>query len=184
MDIFKKAWNNFKVQPDSWFFYAFILTFTLSIRKILIFYPLAGDYNEYASISLYLSDIFLFLTFLSWIIILRNKYSILSIYKSKLSTLFTQDNLLITIPGLLILWFLISITWSNNWQIGLFRSIKLFEFYLLYLYLVYKIISSPTTKLFHPDDQNVPSQLLRIVPRGTFLVSGASVEQFECPGQA
>jgi len=151
MDIFKKAWNNFKVQPDSWFFYAFILTFTLSIRKILIFYPLAGDYNEYASISLYLSDIFLFLTFLSWIIILRNKYSILSIYKSKLSTLFTQDNLLITIPGLLILWFLISITWSNNWQIGLFRSIKLFEFYLLYLYLVYKIISSQSLR-------NVPSQ--------------------------
>ena len=79
MSYLRKYWNNFKSQPDIWFFYGFLATFTLSIRKVIIFYPMAGSFNEYTGIYLYLSDIFLLATLVSFlIIILCNKYNILS----------------------------------------------------------------------------------------------------------
>ena len=79
MENILRLWKNFKICPDLWFFFGFLLTFTLSTRKILISYPIKDAFNEYTAISIYLSDIFLFLAIFSWILsILCNKYILLS----------------------------------------------------------------------------------------------------------
>jgi len=160
MQYIEKLWNNFKNQPDVWFFYGFILTFTLTIRKVLFFYPIQESFNEYTGIYLYLSDIFLFLTIFTWILsfILYNNISYLSIYKNLLSKKFY-------IPLLLVIWCFISILWSDNTSIAFFRSIKILELYLLYIYLAFNVI-------FHPVKS-------KNVPRGTFLDNGAGMEQFD-----
>lgn len=72
------AWKGAKTNLDIWFFYAFLLTFPLSIRKILFSHPINGGFNEYTSIYIYLSDILLFLTLVFWMIRLCNKSCILS----------------------------------------------------------------------------------------------------------
>jgi len=80
MMILSTAWNNFKARPDIWFFYGFLATFTLSVRKVLFYYPIAGQFNEWTGIYLYLSDIFLILTLLFWFkLILEHNYDSLSI---------------------------------------------------------------------------------------------------------
>ncbi len=135
MEIFKKIsnlWKNFKSQPDVWFFYAFLATFTLSVRKVLFFYPVDNIFNEYSSVYLYLSDIFLFLTVITWIFTLQNKSSLLSIVK----TIKNRRLLMYILPLCLVLWSFISILWSSNVAIAWFRSIKFLELYLLYLYIV------------------------------------------------
>lgn len=141
MQIISKFWNNFKTQPDIWFFYGFLITFTLSIRKVLYFFPIKGQFNEYVGAYVYLSDIFLILALLIWLITtLYNKRYILSI-----------DNLkkaYILAPFLLVLWAFMSIAWSENYYIALFRSIKLFEFYLLYLYVILRLAKCSTWNIF------------------------------------
>ena len=151
MKLLAKFWQNFKTQPDIWFFYGFLLTFTLSIRKVLYYYPINGNFNEYAGIYLYLSDIFLILVIIT---------SFKSILESK--SLFLSRSIVI-IPLLLAFWSFISIIWSENHWLAFFRSIKILEFYLLFIYI--------TQKMFHP------AKFLN-VPRGTFKNNGASVEQF------
>ena len=162
---FKKIFASFLEKPDVWFFYGFLITFTLSIRKVLFFYPINGTFNEYTGIYLYLSDIFLFLTIAIWLFILCNKYSILSIFKLfalKCSTpvqmfhvehlywggtficlkkVYKQviNNYVIIFPLLLALFSFLSILWASNQSVALFRSIKLFEFILLYFYIVYNV---------------------------------------------
>ena len=133
MEVIKKLWQNFKTRPDSWFFYGFLLTFPLTIRKVLLYYPIGGTFNEYTGIYLYLSDIFLILTLIFWVIpILCNKNSNLSIYKSLFNAL---SKPLYILPLLLVVWSFISTLWSQNTDIALFRSFKLLEFYLLYIYI-------------------------------------------------
>ena len=162
----RNAWNNFKTQPEIWFFYGFLATSMLSVRKVIIYYPRGGTFNEYAGTYSYPSDIFLFLTLAIWIIsILYNKSLYLSITafsSSRCSTpASTQGdssstrldsarlargrwnmlkysrgtNYIILIPLALVIWSFISITWSDSASIALYRSFKLFEFYLLYLFL-------------------------------------------------
>jgi hypothetical protein len=184
MNILFKLRDNFKTQPDIWFFYGFLITFPLSIRKVITFYPVAGQFNEWTGIYLYLSDIFLFLTLIFWlIVILRNNKVTLSIdtviiwlkravinlpphqftkhLNQRLNTKnYNTYGLSINkrvfwcggLPLLLVLWSFLTILWSENQNITLFRSIKLLEFYFLYLYMVF-----------------------RIVPRGTFLASALGI---------
>ena len=145
----KTLWNNFTHQPDIWFFYGLLITFTLSVRKVLFFYPLAGKFNEYTGIYLYLSDLFLFLTILCWIIsLLCNKNNYLSMYNTspsiKCSTwniIFkkAKDKIIYILPVLLVIFSFISISWSENRYVSLFRSIKILEFYLLFLYIVLNV---------------------------------------------
>ena len=158
MNMIRKIWNNFKSQPDLWFFYGFLATFTLSIRKVLFFYPINNQFNEYTGIYLYLSDILLILAILAWVIVLLcNKYSILSILKTpnvppqeECSTWnnFRGSHGIILIPAIFVLWSFISILWSTSPNVAFFRSFKLLEFYLLFLYII-----------------------IRIVPRGTILIN-------------
>jgi hypothetical protein len=154
MDFMRKFWNNFKTQPDRWFFYGFLATFTLSIRKVLFFYPINNRFNEYTGIYLYLSDILLILAILIWVIVLLcNKYSILSILKTTnvppRENCSTWNNFrgkrgTILIPAILVIWSFISILWSANPNLALFRSFKLLEFYLLFLYIIVRIVPRGT----------------------------------------
>jgi len=139
MTILSKAWNNFKAQPDAWLFYSFLLTFTLSIRKVFFFYPISGNFNEYTGIYLYLSDIFLILTILVWIFtILRNKKLKLSSYIQSFSR---RDSYILVL--VLAAWAFMSISWSGNTNLALFKALKLAEFSLLFLYMAYNALNKP-----------------------------------------
>lgn len=157
--MIKKTFNNFKKQPDVWFFYGFLITFPLSIRKVLFFYPIGGQFNEYSGIYLYLSDIFLILALLSYFFILYNDNRILSIIKSiqtKSSKMFHPRRNVPrgTLYGasvehfilMLVILAFFSLFWASNKNVAVFGSLKLLEFLLLVLYAS-----------------------RRIVPRGTFL---------------
>jgi hypothetical protein len=135
MKYLRKAWNNFKTQPEIWFFYGFLLTSMLSIRKVVTNHLIAGSFNEYSGTYIYLSDLFLFAMWVSWLIsILYNKNIILSIIRLK--NVSRRTFLILLAPLLLVTWSFISIKWANAPQIALYRSFKLFEFYLFFLFLV------------------------------------------------
>jgi len=161
MNQLQKIWNNFKAQPDVWFFYGFLATFTLSVRKVLFFYPINEQFNEYTSIYLYISDLFLLSIAISWLVsILRNKQFLLSIIKAatvppreKCSTWnnFRGRHGTLLLPLFLVAWSFISINWSVNQDIALFRSIKLFEYYILFLYLIIKIVPRTSRQMFHVE---------------------------------
>ncbi|MDO8240614.1 MAG: O-antigen ligase family protein [Candidatus Moranbacteria bacterium] len=140
MNLLRKIWNDFKTQPDVWFFYGFLTTFTLSVRKVLFFYPINEQFNEYTGIYLYISDLFLLAIAISWLIsILCNKQSLLSIIRTA-----NVPRGTFLLPLLLVVWSFISISWSDNQNITLFRSIKLLEYYILFLYLIIKIVPRGT----------------------------------------
>lgn len=139
MKTLKNLWSNFKIQPDVWFFYGFLLTFTLSIRKVIFFYPIQGEFNEYTGIYLYLSDIFLFLVLISWgMIILYNKKEYLSTYTHQIGL----NKALFWILLLFILWIFTSIFWANHQLIAFFRALKILEFGLLFSYIILRITPS------------------------------------------
>ena len=143
MNLLRKTWINFKAQPDIWFFYGFLLTFTLSIRKILYSLPLNSKFNEYSTAYLYLSDIFLFLAITSWMfIILRNNNHDLSIraFISRLSInkMFHVEHFSYSpiLPiAILVTWSITSLIWAHNSNVAVFRLLKLIEFTLLILFL-------------------------------------------------
>jgi|GEM_PF-2623242 len=85
----RNIWKEIKNQPkDVWFFYLFILTFTLGVRKVILYFPVKRTFNEYFGVYVYASDIFLYLTILVWITaILYNKISILSSSNNDVSRL-------------------------------------------------------------------------------------------------
>ncbi len=144
MSLISKFWNNFKTQPDIWFFFGFLLTFTLSIRKVLSYFPLQKNFNEYSGIYIYLSDIFLILIFIFWFIsILCN--NLLSLSRIRLWITRVLHNLYIILPLFLVFLSFLSILWSQNVSIAIFRSFKLLELYLLYIYIIFRFIP----QLFH-----------------------------------
>lgn len=168
METVDNIWISFKKQPDRWFFCAFLVAFTLSIRKILYFLPIGGQFNEYAAIYLYLSDILLIGCLASWFFILQHNKLYLSIYRKLKQPAFY-------LPLIFLLWALVSIGWSAEKSLAIFRSLKLTEFYLLYLYVALRIVPrSPRSKaMLHADS-------IQNVPRGTFCNYRASVEQGFC----
>ena len=82
-------WREIKNQPkDIWFFYLFLLTFPLSIRKVVAQFPVKGAFNEYTSAYTYLSDLFFILTILTWLFLtIYNKKWIMSSNKGNPLTL-------------------------------------------------------------------------------------------------
>lgn len=161
---------------DIWFFFLFLLTFSLSVRKVIDYFPVEGTsertFNEYTGIYVYVSDIFLFLTILFWIAIrlydsidlLSNKYDNklwITQLIHKLFFKFTQydylnvkcstwnifnklkNNWYISLPLAMVVLSFISISWSINKPIALFRSLKLLEYFLLYIYIIYRLFRLP-----------------------------------------
>ncbi|MCX6765435.1 MAG: O-antigen ligase family protein [Candidatus Moranbacteria bacterium] len=165
MNLLNFIWIKFKTNPDIWFFYGFLITLTLSVRKVILFYPINGQFNEYTGIYLYLSDIFLFFTLVSWgILLLYNKNGKLSI-NSTLPSPFEinvprppapkdigtfrasgtfLNQLLLFIPLALVIWSFTSIFWSQNETIALFRSFKLLEMYFLFFFIALRIVPHGT----------------------------------------
>ena len=135
-----KVISSAKNNLDIWFFYGFLFTSMLSLRKILFSFPLENHFNEYTSIYLYVSDIFLIITIALWII-LHNNINYLS---SSFNYIFIRKNFAYIIPFLFILWSFISIFWADNQLLASFRSIKLFEFYFLFLYVSKRIVPRGT----------------------------------------
>ncbi|KKQ51709.1 MAG: hypothetical protein US70_C0014G0012 [Parcubacteria group bacterium GW2011_GWD2_38_11] len=207
-DIIKQSWDSFKARPDVWFFYMFLLTSALSIRKILYYLPINNSFNEYTGVYIYLSDIFLILTFLFYILYnikyilsnlriyfvkikaklklfhveqLQNKpnpslncstwnnlknttynvtYGTLLLIK-KSYTLFI-NNYLTIFPLFIAFFSFLSILWTTNKLIATYRSIKLFEFILMYFYIIqivprgtfkdyFKQIPKTLTRMFHVE---------------------------------
>lgn len=83
------AWKELKKQPiDVWFFYLFLLTFTLSIRKVIFFFPVKKVFNEYTGIYIYVSNIFLCNAVVVWAcLVLRNNIANKSSEKAPISRL-------------------------------------------------------------------------------------------------
>lgn len=176
--MLKNLWNNFKAQSDVWFFYGFLATFTLSIRKVIKFYPIMGQFNEYSGIYLYLSDIFLILTIIAFCIIVLFK-----LYNTKctLSSIIPTNAFnkpLFKILALFNLWVFISIFWADNQAIALFRAIKILEFSLLFLYVAFRIVPRGTIdEVYQPRlnpesnlDSSAETKMANLnVPRGTLL---------------
>lgn len=216
-NMLKQIWHLLKNQPDILFFYMFLTTSILSVRKVLYFFPINGSFNEYTGAYIYLSDIFLILTFI--LFILYNNKTILSNIRTILKKLFNNfkmfhvehffesklnnyekilkndthllpenvprgtfslvkkcyaqvvNNYLILFPLFLAIFSFISIAWSINQTVALFRSIKLLELVLLYFYIIAKcstwnINEKITVKKFsHMLNVNVPR-----LPRRMFHV--------------
>lgn len=182
-DLNKKLNPLIKNRPDFLFFLLFLSTSMFSVRKVLFFYPINGDFNEYNGVYIYLSDIFLFLSLTSWIIILCNKYDILSIFNlntihsclsiikkcstwnifSKKSSFFLLKidyqhfihNLILFFPLILGIFSYISILWSENKIIALYRSSVLF----LLIMLFYYIYHTSKTLLFKNSNGDINSYL-------------------------
>jgi hypothetical protein len=134
----QKAVNLFN-KAEIWFFYGLLATFTLSIRKVLFFYPIKGQFNEYSGIYLYLSDIFLFLVLACWFIsIPYNKTVIKSRCSLSLLPYLKQKSVLL--PLLLVGFSFVSILWSDNHNVAIFRSLKLLEFCILYFWVIFRIV--------------------------------------------
>ncbi|MDQ1283774.1 MAG: hypothetical protein QG620_122 [Patescibacteria group bacterium] len=248
MDNIKTLFKKTKNQPiDIWLFFLFLLSFSLSVRKVVDYFPVERTdqrtFNEYAGIYVYMSDIFLTLAIVCWIVsILYNNYikqssvklwitllvhRILLYFKNivpparyaskfhadsiisktvkpdkegTLSQLHSeaggrgtiknneadverfslQASILFIIPLLLVIWSFISTFWAKNETVALFRSIKLLEFYLLYVYVALRLIP-----LFHAEHksatiltknqshytphENSFDKVSMIVPRGTII---------------
>lgn len=151
MELIKRLWENFKVQPEIWFFSGFLLTFTLTIRKVLWFLPLRREFNEYSGVYLYLSDIFLGLTLMAWMVtILYNKIDTLSILKNvphlpRVMKMFHVEHFFcywggtLILPLALVIWSFISLIWAENKIVSIFRSVKILEFYLLYVFILVRL---------------------------------------------
>ncbi len=147
---------------EIWFFYGFLITFTLSIRKILFFYLIKNQFNEYTGVYLYLSDLFLLLILISGgLSILYNKIFNKSRSRSNLTAYLKQK--IVLIPLSLVAFSFISVFWSASWQVATFRSLKLLEFYLLYSWLIFQMFH-----VEHEDDKkcstwNIIKNSIRII---------------------
>lgn len=140
MQLLHRAWKHFLAQPDIWFFYAFLATATLSIRKVLYFYPINSQFNEYSGIYLYLSDIFILLTVTLWVLskLYNNNYK-LSIIASSIVPRGTFKFI-----ALFVLWAFISILWSPNNDLAFFRLIKILELLAIIIYTLKEIVPRGT----------------------------------------
>ncbi len=160
-------WNKLKIQPDIWLFYVFLLTLTLNLRKILFYFPIQGTFNEYTSLYIHLSDLLLLSTISLWYLIILS-HTRIKMSRNKLGITHFIHKLSLFLPFLLVIWSFISIIWSTNKIITLFRSLKLLEFYGLYLFLILRFVPL-LFKTFHKNSNKNNTKPLVIVPRGTII---------------
>lgn len=167
-------------------FIVFLYSFPFSIRSVLALFttrpPLV--FNEYLDVSLYLSDIFLVLTLL--IFILENKSLILS--RMYWHYMFHVEHIgwRLIFPIFFLLWAGLSIFWAENRYLAIATFIKLVEGYFLYIYIIlsffikntlpynhfskqkssFTVLFQKITKMFHVEHVFTKN----FVPRGTILV--------------
>jgi len=131
--LYRKTIDFFSEYPDLLFFFAFLLTFPFTIRKIIFSFPINNSFNEFTSGYLYLSDIYLIITFLIFLI---------DFIKNKLHRKINSDMLsLFAFSFVLALFSYVSIYWSDNFEIALYYSIRLLLVVLLFFYLFIRYFS-------------------------------------------
>ena len=116
------------------FFFLFIFSLPLQKRHIFSDTLLAGEFNEWTAISLYLSDIFLILTFLFWLAEF--------LVKHRMKPHPFQSH--ITYPILPITYYLLPITIisafslinAENLNLAIFRLAKLLELIFLFFFII------------------------------------------------
>ncbi len=127
--------SNWLEYLEKFFFSLFILSIPLQTR---LTYPTAetyinGAYNEYATFFLYLSDNLFLITLLMYFVNILTKSDKISLVRHKLST---SPQL---IPILCILafvaWSFLGVIWAQYYDIALYRSFKLLELFLLFIYI-------------------------------------------------
>lgn len=109
------------------FFYLFIFSLPLQTRVIL--YKFGEGFNEWTSVYLYLTDIFLILVFLLWFWQNKNNY----FFKNKIKL---DYNFLLII---FLIFSFISIAWARNLHLSLYSFFKLLEFIGLFFYIKYNL---------------------------------------------
>ena len=111
---------------EKFLFYLFIFCLPFQTRKILYQWP--GDFNEWTSIYLYLTDLLLILIFLLWAWRMKKE----RFFKERISP---------KSPGFWLVAFLIisllSLAQAGNIQLGFYHWFKLLEFVGLFFYLKY-----------------------------------------------
>jgi len=115
------------------FFYLFLLSIPLQAR--LVFFS-AGSFNEYTSYFLYVSDTLLIITLISWFVkrLYFRAEKVSRETSHKRSLIIGHWSLVIVVA-----WSFLSLLWAENLGIGLFRAVKLAEFTLLFLFILYNI---------------------------------------------
>jgi hypothetical protein len=183
-----------KLPIDIWFFFGFLLTFCFSVRKVTLYFPIEGAFNEYTGLYIYVSEIFLILAIGSWLLIslsykLTNMSnserekgsfrSILAYIKQKASFVFLDKHNLIhslswLLPLFLVMLSFFSIFWASNQIVASYRSFKLLELYGLYLYIIYGLYgrffvsrSDYRENVVQPEAQFGELNESSNVPRGT-----------------
>jgi len=187
--------NKIKNRPDIWFFFGFILFFSFSIRKVWFYFPIQGTFNEYTGIYVYISDILLAATLLSWLLILlnNNKHLLSNIPTLKptiglgtcgqprngdLSTsshsffsLNKKDSVLM-IPALFVFLAFSSIIWSENRALSIYRFLRLAELFFLYIYIIKSFIPYfvNSDKLFHVEQLKIALKYFRAILLGFIFI--------------
>ncbi len=131
------------------------VSFFLNIHKVFLPSVLGGVYNEYADVSLYLSD--LIFVPLAIILILRYKINNLSIYEI-CSTWNIVGKVVMAMLALLALSFL-SLFYTDSLNISLRSFLTLFEIISFFIYIL--------SNMFHVEHQSQNTEVH--VPRGTLL---------------
>ncbi len=168
---------NFLNKVKTWSFYGFLITFTFSIRKVLFFYPIRGQFNEYTGIYLYLSDIFLLLMLASGgLFILCNKIFNKSSSNLNLTPYLKQK--IVIIPLFLVIFSFASISWSNNWQLAIFRSLKLLELFLLYLWITFQMFYREYKDIKNCSTWNIFNNSVKIIIFTGVIQSIIAIWQF------
>lgn len=129
-----------------YFFYFFVFSIPFQTRKVFLtdFSFVTGDFTEYGTIFLYLSDVLLLLSF-AFAILFNQKLikSALSELKSKSGD--KEINKIFRALSILIIWFFVSALVNQSYlNISLFRSFKMAEMVLL----VFFVFATMRDKLF------------------------------------
>lgn len=130
------------------FFYCFLFLLPFSTRKVLWFLPIRGNFNEYADISIFASDIAVTLCFVFFIIAKHNKIRELSIKLLALNFKYKNKNeriILLYSPLILALWALFTLTYASQFRIGIASIIKIFEFIGVFYYVIFNFVSRETS---------------------------------------
>ncbi|NTU66303.1 MAG: O-antigen ligase family protein [Candidatus Moranbacteria bacterium] len=184
-----------KNRPDIWFFFGFLFAFPFNIRKVWFYFPIQGTFNEYTGIYVYMSDILFVAAILSWILVVLNNnkdyLSNIAIFKPKydpktcgqlpnsdLSTSsaaffdIKQGIILLIIPFLIVLLSFVSISWSENKTVSIYRSIRLAELFLIYAYIIRSFIPYIVkySDLFHVEQLQTIARYFKAILLGFIFI--------------
>lgn len=169
----------------------FFLVLPLSVRHTLVSWSPIGTsgFNEYTDISVFLSDIVLVAFILLKLIEHRFEYLSITWWRELFHV--EQWKLAVLSPLPFLLWSLVSTLWSENQLLAFYASIKHFEGYMLYLFLLFSFVprgtstadeikcstwnnsdaTKPDRKMFHVEQVAAVALSERhSVPRGTVSV--------------